>query len=122
MSERRYTVEEANAELPELRDRLAKMQEARQELLGASERIRARVAADGGGVDGRDAFGWARVLREHVIWLADRDILLRDPETGLVDFPAEREGRAVYLCWRLGEDELNWWHELDTGFSGRRPL
>ena len=122
MSERRYTVEEANAELPELRDRLARMREARQELLRAGERIRARVATDGGGVDGRDAFGSARVLREHVIWLADRDILLRDPETGLADFPAEREGRAVYLCWRLGEDEVAWWHELDTGFIGRRPL
>ena len=122
MSERRYSVEEANAELPELRDRLARMQEARQKLLRAGERIRASVAADGGGVDGRDAFGWARVLREHVLWLADRDILLRDPETGLADFPAEREGRAVYLCWRLGEDEVAWWHELDTGFIGRRPL
>lgn len=122
MSPRRYTVEDANAELPELRERLAGVRAARQALLGASERIRTRVASDGGGVEGRDAFESARTLRRHVIWLAERDILLRDPETGLVDFPAEREERDVYLCWRLGEDDVAWWHELDAGFAGRRPL
>ena len=54
--------------------------------------------------------------------LAERDILLRDAEGGLVDFPAEREGRIVFLCWRLDEDELAFWHEQDSGFIGRRPL
>ncbi|HXH22965.1 MAG TPA: DUF2203 domain-containing protein, partial [Dehalococcoidia bacterium] len=43
-------------------------------------------------------------------------------EQGLVDFPSLREGRTVYLCWRLGEDEVAWWHDVDAGFAGRRPL
>jgi hypothetical protein len=42
--------------------------------------------------------------------------------TGLVDFRTMRDGRAVYLCWRLGEDAIRYWHELDAGFAGRRPL
>ena len=47
---------------------------------------------------------------------------VKDVQTGLVDFRTLREGREVYLCWRLGEDEIRFWHELDTGFSGRQPL
>jgi len=49
-------------------------------------------------------------------------VILRDLGTGLCDFPAVREGRPVYLCWRLGEDEVGWWHSRDTGVAGREPL
>jgi len=49
-------------------------------------------------------------------------ITLRDIQTGLIDFPALVAGRQVWLCWRLGEDEVAWWHELTTGVAGRRPL
>lgn len=41
---------------------------------------------------------------------------------GLCDFPSQRDGREVYLCWRLGEPEVHYWHELHTGFAGRQPL
>ena len=47
---------------------------------------------------------------------------LKDIEQGLIDFRTEREGREVYLCWKLGEPDIRWWHELDAGFAGRRPL
>ena len=122
MTERTYTLAEANAELDELRERLPRLREARQGLIRASERISAKVAADGGGTEGRDYFEFERALRDEVTWLADRGILLRDPETGLIDFLGEREGRPVYLCWRLGEDAVGFWHELTTGFTGRKPL
>jgi hypothetical protein len=49
-------------------------------------------------------------------------IELKGIEEGLVDFPSERDGRVVYLCWRLGEDRIAWWHEIDTGFAGRQSL
>jgi hypothetical protein len=49
-------------------------------------------------------------------------ITLRDIETGLIDFPALVDGRQVWLCWKLGEGDVEWWHELDSGFAGRRPL
>lgn len=47
---------------------------------------------------------------------------LKDPETGLIDFLGLRDGREVYLCWRLGEERINYWHELHTGFAGRQPF
>ena len=52
----------------------------------------------------------------------ERDIVVRSVEQGLVDFPWDREGRTVYLCWLAGEPEITQWHELDTGFAGRQPL
>jgi hypothetical protein len=49
-------------------------------------------------------------------------VTLREIETGLIDFPALVSGRQVWLCWRLGEGDVEWWHELSEGFGGRRPL
>jgi hypothetical protein len=120
--ERRFTVREANAELDDLRERLPRVRDARRALLRATERITAAVAADGGGVAGGDWFEAQRTLRVDLTDLAERGILLRDPESGLVDFPAEREGQRVFLCWRLGEAEVGFFHDETTGFSGRRPL
>ena len=61
-------------------------------------------------------------LREGIQQLVDWSIELKDLQTGLVDFPALREGREVYLCWQLGEPDVGYWHEIDTGFSGRMPV
>jgi len=121
--ERLYTVEEADAALPELRERIERIRRARQAMLREAELVRARVVEDGGGAHaGREYWESTATLRSEIERLTDDGILLRDPETGLVDFPAEREGERVYLCWRLGEDRVSHWHPLDTGFTGRRPL
>ena len=117
-----YTVDEANALLPELRERLERIRSARQRLIRASRRITEKVASDGGGVAGTDWFEAQRELRDEIVWLSERDIALRDPETGLLDFPGEREGEEVWLCWRLGEDRVGWWHPLESGFLSRKPL
>ena len=52
----------------------------------------------------------------------ERGIIIRDLQRGLIDFPAMREGREVYLCWIYGEERIDYWHEIDTGFAGRQPL
>jgi hypothetical protein len=117
-----YSVERANALLPELRVRIERIRDARQRLLRASRRITEKVASDGGGVAGTDWFEAQRVLRDEVVWLADREIALRDPETGLLDFPGEREGEPIWLCWRLDEERVGWWHPIDSGFIARKPL
>ena len=123
MSEgRRFTIEDADAVLPELRERLPRLREARQALIRGSERVSAAVARDGGGVAGTDILRAEQELRAEVEWLAAEGVLLRDPEKGLVDFPAERDGEDVYLCWQLGEDRVGWWHRLDSGFVDRTPL
>jgi hypothetical protein len=122
VTERLFTGEEANGELAELRERLPRLKEARERLIETSDRISSAVEIDGGGVEGSDWFRAQGTLKAELLWLADRGILLRDPETGLVDFPAEREGQRVFLCWRLGEDRVGWYHDEQTGFSGRKPL
>ncbi|HEX9124251.1 MAG TPA: DUF2203 domain-containing protein [Actinomycetota bacterium] len=120
--ERVYTVEEANELLPELRTRLERIRTNRQIVLRAAERIRAKVAKDGGGHEGKDYWEASAALKADVEQLAEQNVLLRDPEAGLVDFPGEREGRGVYLCWRLGEERIGFWHEIHSGFVGRQPL
>lgn len=121
--ERTYTVDEANALLPDLRERLARIREARQVLLRSAELVRERVASEPGGAHGgRGYWEASTALRREIERLAAEDIVLRDPETGLVDFPGELEGRRVWLCWRLGEERVGFWHELESGFAGRRTL
>ena len=120
--ERRFSIEEADAELDELRRRLPILREARQELIDTGERITSAVELDGGGVEGSAWFRAQQTLRAELLWLAEQGILLRDPDTGLVDFPAEQDGRRVFLCWRLGEDRVGWFHGEQSGFSGRMPL
>jgi hypothetical protein len=61
-------------------------------------------------------------IREYIQELSDLGIELKDPFTGLIDFPASINGRDVYLCWRMGEAEVAYWHELQAGFAGRQKL
>jgi len=121
-TDRVFTVQDANAELPELRERLPRLREARLGLIASSERITDAVASDGGGVAGSDWFRHQETLKTEVEYLADRGILLRDPDTGLIDFPAERDGEQVFLCWRLGEGDVEYYHGVRSGFGGRKPL
>ena len=120
--ERLFSIVEADAELEELRARLPRLREARQRLIDTGERINSAVEIDGGGIEGSDWFRAQETLKRELLWLADRGILLRDPETGLVDFPAERDGERVFLCWRLGEERVGWYHSERSGFSSRKPL
>jgi hypothetical protein len=123
VSDRIYTVDEANSMLPDLRARLVRIRDARQVLLQTAELVTERVASDGGGSHGgREYWEAQQELKAEIERLAKENIVLRDPESGLIDFPGEREGRRVWLCWRLDEDRVANWHEIDTGFIGRRPL
>jgi len=122
MSERLFDVAAADALLPMLRDLLPRLRASRQALIDASTRITDALAADGGGIAGGDWFEAQERLRADLMTLADEGILLRDPASGLVDFPAEVEGQRVFLCWRLGEERVAWFHGPQAGFSGRKPL
>lgn len=120
--ERLFSIADVDAELEELRIRLPRLREARQRLIDTGERITSAVEIDGGGTEGSDWFRAQETLKLELLWLADRGILLRDPDTGLVDFPAERDGERVFLCWRLGEERVGWYHSERSGFSSRKPL
>jgi hypothetical protein len=70
----------------------------------------------------RDAQSLAREIESFQQELEELDIQLKDRRLGLVDFPSEMNGRQILLCWRLGEPEVQFWHELDAGYAGRQPL
>lgn len=122
-----FTVEEANALLPSVREILQKIQRTRRRV--ATYHAEAKLAAEGaeygGGGMPRGA-QYAVILTHFTEEMSELEALgvqLKDFERGLVDFPSLRDGRVVLLCWQLGEgDELEWWHDMDSGFGGRTPL
>jgi|SRR6185295_4610909 len=122
-----FTVQEANALLPEVREIVGKIQRAHRKLSRYREDSKkAADAAERGGGGFPDGVAYASVLIELTVQLSELEALgvqLKDFERGLVDFPSLRDGRVVLLCWQLGEgDELEWWHDVDAGFAGRTPL
>lgn len=120
--ERHFTVDEANLLLDDLRSRLSAIREARATVLRSAEPVGRRAPANGGGQEGAELFEALRILRREVERLNAEGIILRDADTGLVDFPALKEGRLIYLCWTPDEERVGFWHEVDAGFGGRRPL
>ena len=122
-----FTIEEANALLPTVRQIVAKIQRLHASILGSQEA--ARNAASGAQFGGGGMAGGTKyvtdltLLAETVGQLEALDVQLKDFARGLIDFPTMRDGQVVLLCWQLGEgDSLEWWHELETGFAGRKPL
>lgn len=124
LHERHFTREEANAMLPRLRPLLERLREARDELTDAEahELLSGAAPANGGGAPGRQVGEAFLAVRNVLATLQSGGVVVKDIERGLVDFPAIREGREVYLCWEMGEDDVAHWHELESGFNGRHPL
>jgi hypothetical protein len=122
-----FTVQEANALLPDVREIVGKISRTHRKLSRYREDAgKAAEGAERGGGGFADGVAYASVLIELTDQIAKLDLLgvqLKDFERGLVDFPSLRDGRVVLLCWQLGEgDELEWWHDVDAGFAGRTPL
>jgi len=120
--ERLFTIEEANALVGDLSEMLGRIRAARQVVLRGGRPIRDSAIGNGGGERGKEYWEALQTLRADVESVTRQGVILRDPETGLVDFPSRREGAVVYLCWRLGEERVMFWHPPDTGFGGRQPL
>jgi hypothetical protein len=129
---RYFTQEEANEALEEVRPLTEELVEHRRGLVELQERqasLTARIAGNGGNVEPRELQNVQERLDEEVAGIArcaarihELGALVKDLDAGLVDFPAQRQGEDVLLCWRLGEDEVGFWHGLEEGFSGRKPL
>ena len=129
---RHFTPEEANAELEQVRPLVEEMVERRRAHVAAIEQqeaLEARIKGNGGGIPPavladataaveREARSLARTVDE----IAEHGAEVKDLDEGLIDFPALHRGETVLLCWKLGEDEIRYWHSVEEGFAGRRPV
>jgi len=129
---RHFTPEEATALLQEIRPLVEELVEHRRSQRGAEAERRelaARIAGNGGAIDSQQLAALAALLERTRIGIArcvnrihGVGAIVKDVDTGLVDFPALWGGEEVLLCWRLGEPEVAHWHGLEEGFAGRKAL
>ena len=125
---RLFTVEQANRTLPLVRkivEDIVRQYARWQDCVTAIDAASAsRLTASDSRVEAlqMEAHQLAEEIEGYAAELAELGIEMKGPDTGLVDFPGQMNGRPVCLCWRLGEPSVQYWHELDAGFAGRRPL
>jgi len=124
-----FTVEQANRTLPLVRkivDDVVQQHRRWREAILELDLVASSLRADDPGERAtaleRAVQSLAREIDGYKRELEDLGIQLKDPRLGLVDFPSEMFGRNVLLCWRLGEPEVQFWHEIDSGYAGRQPL
>lgn len=119
-----YSVEEARRLLPQVRATLLQLAVERRRADAAHAALHERHRGDGGGLEALDEStadlrAGVRALLEHLEALG---VVVRDLDEGLVDFPTVRDGEPAWLCWRLSDPELGYWHTTREGFASRRPL
>jgi hypothetical protein len=121
--ERVFTHAEATAMIPELTELLTALRVAHRRSAGRSAESAAHgVSANGSATAAVTASGPFHEAQRLSTRIEGLGVILRDPETGLVDFAAVRNDEPIYLCWRLGEERIGYWHPRDTGFMGRMPF
>jgi hypothetical protein len=119
-----YTRDEARALLPQVRQWLKELDELREPMQKDEKRLRT-IMAKGGDAGGDTVNRWVRSLADFRDLLAEfrnREIIIKDLERGLVDFPAIIGGHEVFLCWEKDEEDIEFWHDIDTGYAGRERL
>lgn len=129
---RTFTPEEANAALIELRPVVERMVQHRRNLTAAQKlqtELVTRIAGNGGDMMPSDLHEAAETIQREAAAIAEcaerinaAGAEVKSLEEGLLDFPAKRGDEVVLLCWKLGEEEIGYWHGLDEGFAGRKPL
>ncbi|MEO7117743.1 MAG: DUF2203 domain-containing protein [Candidatus Limnocylindrales bacterium] len=124
-----YAIDVANQRISEIRPLLERLRSDRDDVAEAQRELGEMRRSNGSDDHAKalavlEAKVKARVRRmqQAVGTIEAWDITLRDIDAGLIDFPALANGRPIWLCWRLGETDIGWWHEMTEGFSGRRPL
>jgi hypothetical protein len=119
-----YTRDDARALLPHVRLWLKRMLQLRQQLQESEERV-VRLMEPGRDLGGPVVNAWLRTLadlKDVLEEFKNREIQLKDLDRGLLDFPAIINGKEVFLCWEQGEEDIEFWHDLDTGYAGREKL
>lgn len=120
---RYFTLAEASALLPDVRERLEQIKRLRAGLRELGRKLETAARGNGDAAASQEHFGkLVKDLEAAVTELHDRGIVLRDLDTGLIDFPSLREGQEIFLCYLLGEDQIGFWHGIDEGYAARKPL
>jgi hypothetical protein len=128
---RHFTLDEANALVPTLTPILEELRELYHRMSQAAAEVHdfeARAGQNGHGENTRvfsHEYDLRKIhsdLEQRALYLRGIGVHLKDIEHGILDFPTRMFGRDVYLCWRLGEERVSHWHDIDAGFAGRRPL
>lgn len=120
-----FTPEAANAALLVIRPLMEEVQAIRQDILDKQPQAWPVIEKAAGNGGSRAASLLAQSferLDKLVHQIQDLGVLIKDINTGLLDFPAWRDDHEVYLCWRVGEQQVEYWHEIDAGFAGRQPI
>jgi hypothetical protein len=123
--QKHFTLEEARALLPKLRQVLKDTQRRRKRFSETDEklgRLTAHVGSDLGGKDVSSMLMDLLQVNVQVRHIQDMGVVIKDFDRGLVDFPHLRQGREVFLCWELEEDDIEFWHDIETGYGGRERL
>jgi hypothetical protein len=122
--ERHYTLAEASELLPHVVELIGRMRSARERLgdRDAREALSEAGPTNGGGRPGVTVSQAFIELQDAMAELRGLEVVLRDLDRGLLDFPSLRDGKEIYLCWQDGEEAIGFWHEPEAGFAGRRPL
>ena len=126
---RYFGIDEANDRLQELRPMLEQLRADRDQI-AKLQREHDRGSKTNGSAEHAEELAEiedeireiVRRMQGSVTQIDDWGVTLRDIGSGLIDFPALANGRPIWLCWRLGEDDIAWWHESNTGFDSRQPL
>ncbi len=126
---RYFGIDEANDRVRELRPMLQQLRADRDRIAEVQPELDRGRKSNGSAEHAEqlaeledEVRGIVRRMQESVGQIDAWGITLRDISTGLIDFPALANGRPIWLCWRLGEGEIAWWHEVNTGFDSRQPL
>lgn len=125
MPERYFTLHEANAALEAIRPLVEEAQGIRKAVLARSPELWPALERSAGNGGSRRLSRLAQEFKrldEIVHAILDAGAEIKDLSVGLLDFPAWRTDHAVYLCWKLGENEIEFWHEIEAGFAGRQPI
>ena len=119
-----YTLAEARALMPKIREWLGEMNQRRHEYAEISKRVDSMMNAqsDVGGSSVNQSIKLLSEIQGFLNLFNDHEIIIRDTERGLIDFPSLRGTREVYLCWETSENDIAHWHELNTGFDNREAL
>jgi hypothetical protein len=125
MVERTFTLTEASRMLPQLEERLLAVKQEKEILVrshGEIKKASAKAEYNGGSFAGPRYIRALEQISDSVEAIQEMGVLVKDLDIGLCDFPYQLNSRVVYLCWKLGESEIRFWHEIEDGYAGRQPI